>query len=101
MADPPERYNCAHLKRIAILGEKKRMPPKLESSADEAAMLALNRAHIAETSALEAAELRSLLAQAFHVGTCARGREAFLIALDQDATYSSPNFQWSSRVTSA
>jgi predicted GNAT superfamily acetyltransferase len=70
------------------------MPPDLKPPADEAAMLALNRAHVAETSALEAAELRSLLAQAFHVGTCDRGREAFLIALDQDASYSSPNFQW-------
>jgi hypothetical protein len=70
------------------------MPANPESSADEAAILALNRAHVAETSGLEAAELRSLLAQAFHVGTCDRGREAFLIALDQDAVYSSPNFQW-------
>jgi uncharacterized protein len=70
------------------------MPPKLKSSADEAAILALNRAHVAETSTLEAAELRSLLAQAFHVGTCDRGREAFLIALDQDAAYLSPNFLW-------
>ena len=70
------------------------MPPKRESPADEAAILALNRAHVAETSTLEAAELRSLLAQAFHVGTCDRGREAFLIALDQDASYLSPNFLW-------
>jgi uncharacterized protein len=70
------------------------MPPKLEPSADEAAMLALNSAHVAETSFLEAAELRALLAQAFHVGTRDAGREAFLIALDQDANYASPNFQW-------
>lgn len=70
------------------------MPAKLQSSADEAAILALNRAHVTETSALGAAELRALLAQAFHVGTCDRGREAFLIALDQDAIYASPNFRW-------
>ena len=70
------------------------MPPSNEPSADEAAILALNGAHVAETSALEAADLRALLAQAFHVGACDRGREAFLIALDQDAIYSSPNFQW-------
>src|ERR1700722_15173825 len=70
------------------------MPSMSEASADEAAILALNRAHVAETSALDAAELRSLLAQAFHVGACGRGRDAFLIALDQDAVYSSPNFQW-------
>jgi predicted GNAT superfamily acetyltransferase len=61
---------------------------------DEAAVLALNRAHVAETSALDAALLRSLLAQAFHVGSCDRGHGAFLIALDQDAIYSSPNFEW-------
>jgi predicted GNAT superfamily acetyltransferase len=66
----------------------------MTESADETAMLALNRAHIAETSALDAAALRALLAQAFHVGTCARGRDAFLIALDQGAVYASPNFQW-------
>ena len=70
------------------------MPSMTEASADEAAILALNRAHVAETSALDAAELRALLAQAFHVGACGRGREAFLIALDQDAIYSSPNFRW-------
>jgi predicted GNAT superfamily acetyltransferase len=70
------------------------MSPKPDSSADAAAILALNRAHTMETSALEAADLQSLLAQAFHVGTCERGRGAFLIALDQGAIYSSPNFQW-------
>jgi predicted GNAT superfamily acetyltransferase len=72
------------------------MPPIAmnESPADEAAILELNRAHVAETSALEAADLRALFAQAFHVGACDRGRAAFLIALDQDAIYSSPNFQW-------
>jgi predicted GNAT superfamily acetyltransferase len=66
----------------------------MNDPADEAAILALNRAHATQTSALTAVELRSLLAQAFHVGSRDRGREAFLIALDQDAIYSSPNFQW-------
>jgi hypothetical protein len=66
----------------------------MNDPADEAAILALNRAHVAETSALEALQLRSLLAQAFHVGLRDGGREAFLIAFDQDAVYSSPNFQW-------
>jgi len=70
------------------------MPPSNEPSADEAAILALNGAHVAETSALEVTELRALLAQAFHVGTSDHGRAAFLIALDQDAIYSSPNFKW-------
>ena len=54
-----------------------------DSPVDEAAILALNGAHAAETSALEAVELRSLLAQAFYMGSRDRGREAFLIALDQ------------------
>lgn len=66
----------------------------MNDSADEAAILALNQVHVAETSALEAPQLRALLAQAFHVGLRDGGREAFLIALDQDALYSSPNFQW-------
>lgn len=68
--------------------------PMNDPAVDEAAMLALNRAHVAETSALGAPDLRALLAQAFHVGTRARGRDAFLIALDQDAAYGSPNFRW-------
>jgi predicted GNAT superfamily acetyltransferase len=71
------------------------MPPLIVNEPpDEAAILELNRAHVAETSPLEAADLRALLAQAFNVGVCDRGREAFLISLDQDAIYSSPNFEW-------
>lgn len=61
---------------------------------DEAAILALNEAHLTETSALDAAQLRALVAQAFHLGLRARGRAAFLIALDQDAISHSSNFQW-------
>jgi uncharacterized protein len=64
------------------------------SDADEAAILALNQAHLTETSELDAALLRALIAQAFHVGLRDRGRHAFLIALDQDALSQSPNFQW-------
>jgi uncharacterized protein len=63
-------------------------------SPDEKAILALNQAHIAETSPLSAAELHALLVQAFHVGLCDEGRDAFLIAFDQDAISASPNFQW-------
>jgi predicted GNAT superfamily acetyltransferase len=65
-----------------------------EDSPDESAMLALNDAHWAETSALEAPMLHALISQALHVGLRNRGRDAFLIALDQDALSASPNFQW-------
>jgi uncharacterized protein len=61
---------------------------------DESAILALNEAHRAETSALDAPMLHALLSQALHVGLRNRGRDAFLIALDQDALSGSPNFQW-------
>jgi uncharacterized protein len=61
---------------------------------DERAVLALNAAHEAETAPLTSAQLRALLAQAFHIGLCDRGRDAFLIALDQDAESASPNFHW-------
>ena len=61
---------------------------------DIAAVLALNGASEAETSALDSGALRALLAQAFHVGLRDAGRTAFLIALDQDAAYASPNFHW-------
>jgi predicted GNAT superfamily acetyltransferase len=64
------------------------------SSPDEAAILALNEAHATETSSLTQVQLHALLGQAFHVGLSARGRDAFLIALDQDAISASPNFQW-------
>jgi uncharacterized protein len=65
-----------------------------DASPDAAAILALNAAHVAETSSLTATQLEALLRQAFHVGLSARGRDAFLIALDQSAVSASPNFQW-------
>ncbi len=58
-------------------------------------MLALNQAHVLETSSLDLPEMQALIDQAFHLGTCeAGGAEAFLLAVDQDADYASPNFQW-------
>jgi uncharacterized protein len=66
----------------------------MNNSPDAEALLALNAEHADETSVLTAAQLAALLAQAFHVGLRARGRDAFLIALDQDAISASPNFQW-------
>lgn len=63
--------------------------------ADLIGMLALNQVHALETSSLDIASLEHLLDEAFHVGTCPLGgAEAFLIAVDQDADYESPNFQW-------
>jgi predicted GNAT superfamily acetyltransferase len=61
---------------------------------DEGAMLALNNEHQAETSELDGARLHALVAQGFHVGLRNAGRDAFLIAFDQDAISASPNFQW-------
>ncbi|WP_407519662.1 GNAT family N-acetyltransferase [Methylobacterium oryzisoli] len=81
------------------------------ASAHLPGLLALNRAHERETSALDAAALDALVRQAFRAsmahasmahasmthGTAAVAGEAvaaFLIALDQDADYASPNFLW-------
>jgi predicted GNAT superfamily acetyltransferase len=61
---------------------------------DENAMLALNNEHRKETSELDGAKLHALVVQGFHVGVRNGGRDAFLIAFDQDAISASPNFQW-------
>jgi predicted GNAT superfamily acetyltransferase len=67
-----------------------------EISADEPlakTLLALNNAHAAQLSWLEPERLTQLVAQAFlarRIGNL----DAFLLALDQDADYDSPNFQW-------
>jgi uncharacterized protein len=59
------------------------------------AMLALNQAHVLETSSLDLTGMQALISQAFYLGTCeAGGAEAFLLAVDQDADYMSPNFLW-------
>lgn len=63
------------------------------TSADEAAVLALNNENVADLSLLDSPELSHLLAQAIlarRIGAL----DAFLIALDQDADYGSPNFRW-------
>ena len=57
------------------------------------ALLALNNAHAVELSWLEPERFAALVALAFwarQVGT----DDAFLIAMDQDAAYDSPNFLW-------
>lgn len=64
------------------------IPPALEP-----AVLALNNAHAAQLSWLEAHRLSHLLAQAFfarRVGAV----EAFMIGFDETADYDSPNFLW-------
>lgn len=63
------------------------------SAATEAGVLALNNAHAQELSWLELPALRSIVGQAFYakvIGTV----DAFLLALDESATYDSPNYAW-------
>ncbi|QOZ65104.1 GNAT family N-acetyltransferase [Bradyrhizobium arachidis] len=56
-------------------------------------MLSLNNNHAEELSWLERERLQDLVAQAFYA--CRIGDlDAFLIALDQDGQYDSPNFLW-------
>jgi uncharacterized protein len=61
---------------------------------DEAVILTLNNAHAKETSALDDDSLTGLLDMAFYARGIDRGATAFLIALDQNASYGSPNFLW-------
>ncbi len=56
-------------------------------------LLALNNAHATELSALTLAELDRLIRISF-LATTIRSGDAFLIAFDQGADYSSPNFLW-------
>jgi predicted GNAT superfamily acetyltransferase len=61
---------------------------------DAPAMLALNNAHASETSLLDEAGIRALLNMAFYARGVDRGATALLLALDQDAPYRNPNFEW-------
>ena len=72
------------------------MSETTESNAvDIDALLALNAAHERETSPLDREAMVALINQACHVGLRGSGgRDGFLIALDQDAGYRSPNFGW-------
>jgi len=58
-----------------------------------AAMLALNNAHAAELSLLAPELLTGIVAQAFRAWRIGEV-DAFMLALDQDARYDSPNFLW-------
>jgi predicted GNAT superfamily acetyltransferase len=56
-------------------------------------VLALNNAHAAELSWLEPDGLAALLGQAFHARRIG-AVDGFLLALDERASYDSPNYQW-------
>jgi predicted GNAT superfamily acetyltransferase len=70
------------MSRILAIGE-----------ADRGRILALNNAHAVETSLLDEARLKSMLAEAF-LATRIGDVDAFLIVFDQQARYDSPNFAW-------
>jgi predicted GNAT superfamily acetyltransferase len=63
------------------------------TDADLDPLLALNNANKVELGYLDAAALRALLAESFRVRIIG-AMDAFLIGLDQDAVYDSPNFLW-------
>jgi len=76
-----------------------RTPPKPVEIQDLQAseipiILALNNAHAAETSLLDEAGLRSLLALCAYERGIDHGSTALLLALDQNALYANPNFAW-------
>ena len=56
-------------------------------------VLALNNAHAAELSLLDAARLGNLVRQAFWAARVGEA-DAFMLTLDQSASYDSPNFAW-------
>ena len=66
---------------------------ELVSSSREAA-LSLNNAHARETSLLDDASFVALVGIAFYARGLDGGATALLIALDQDALYDNPNFNW-------
>ena len=57
------------------------------------ALLALNNQHAEQLSALNADAFRHLVRQAFHAARIGDA-DVFLISLDQDADYQSPDFWW-------
>ena len=64
------------------------------AESDLADVLGLNNANAAATSVLDLAALRTLAGAAFYARGIGGGSDAFLIAMDQDAAYDSPNFLW-------
>lgn len=66
---------------------------RLPTDPDLPSLLALNNEHSVELSELTLAELRHLLDAAFHARVSGQA-DALLIAFDEAADYSSPNFVW-------
>jgi predicted GNAT superfamily acetyltransferase len=64
-----------------------------EGPALRESLLALNNRHAVETSALDAAKLARMIAEA-RVARVVEPDAAFLLAFDQAADYDSPNFLW-------
>jgi hypothetical protein len=62
--------------------------------ADLARMLTLNNAHASETSLLDVSGMSALRSLAFYSRGIDGGATAILIALDQNALYDNPNFNW-------
>lgn len=61
---------------------------------DIAVMLPLNNANAEETSLLDEAGMQALIETSFFARGTERGATALLIALDQNAPYINPNFNW-------
>ncbi len=70
--------------------------PRAPDPADIAGLLSLNAANETELSPLDHAGLQRLMASALYCGVMGPvgAPLGFLIVLDQDAPYSSPNFLW-------
>ena len=64
------------------------------TSRDADVILSLNNANAVETSVLDGPGLSALLNSAFYARGVGRGATAFLIALDHNASYANPNFEW-------
>jgi predicted GNAT superfamily acetyltransferase len=58
------------------------------------AVLVLNAANVEATSPLDPGSLGRLIRESCYARGIGGGADAFLIAMDQDADYASPNFQW-------
>ncbi len=69
------------------------VPIDLDDGILVAHLLALNNAHAAELSLLDAARFRHLVGEAFYA--CRIGAsDAFMLSFDETADYDSPNFLW-------
>jgi predicted GNAT superfamily acetyltransferase len=75
--------------RSLAMGEFEELGP-----ASLEAALSLNNAHAQETSLLDESSLGVLLDIAFYARGLDRGTTALLIALDHNAPYDNPNFNW-------